>query len=88
MKTELLRLPLAWVQGVGGAAQARVASKTPPYHRLHRLDSPGLAYPNYQDCVFSTACDFKQNIYIAPALTRRGAREFGFAKIRVIQSAR
>ena len=88
MKTELLRLPLARVQGVGGAVQARVASETPPYHRLHRLDSPGLAYPNYQDCVFSTACDFKQKNILAPALARRGARDFGFAKIRVIQSAR
>ena len=37
--------------GRGGGVQARVASETPPYHRLHRLASPGLAYPSQPQCV-------------------------------------
>jgi hypothetical protein len=40
-----------------------------------------------QDCEFSTLSEQKpKKKFFAPALTRRGARDFGFAKARVNQS--
>ena len=39
-----------------------------------------------QDCEFSTLSEQKPKKNLAPALTRRGARDFGFAKARVNQS--